>query len=420
MNARAYYNEVDPYVAQYLRNLIGAGLIAPGDVDERSIVDVRPDDLRNYTQCHFFAGEGVWSGALRRAGWPDDRPVWTGSCPCQPFSDAGQGKGFDDERHLWPAFFALIAERRPVVCFGEQVASKDALAWLDVVQSDLEATDYAVGTTDFCSASVGAPHIRQRLYWVADAGRLDSSGRGELRDVGSPTLGDQGAGGERERLRDAADDCGLALGLADTSSPRHQRAIQDAEGEARNEARMFLSGSECGPRGVAHTEHDEQREGGRSGGEGTQRIEPRIKSCGRGGSGGMGDASGEQQSQVLTGDDAEHKQRASEWGRTELASGAGAGSGTGGWDHRGGCEAVRLAGDMAEVERPGPVNGFWGASDWLRCRDERWRPVEPGTFPLAHGAPARVGRLRTHGNAINLIQASEFISAYRFVRGEIV
>ena len=101
--ARAYYNEFNPYAAQWLRNLIDAGLIAPGDVDNRSIEDVTPADLLGYTQCHFFAGIGVWSAALRGAGWADDRPVWTGSCPCQPFSSAGKGAGFADERHLWPA-----------------------------------------------------------------------------------------------------------------------------------------------------------------------------------------------------------------------------------------------------------------------------------------------------------------------------
>lgn len=164
---KAYYNEFDPYAAQWLRNLIAAGHIAPGDVDERDIRAVRPEDLKGYTQVHFFAGIGGWSYALRLAGWPDDGPVWTGSCPCQPFSAAGKRKGKKDDRHLWPEFFRLIRECRPATVFGEQVASKDGLAWLDDVQADLESTDYAVGALDLCAPGLGAFHIRQRLYFVA-------------------------------------------------------------------------------------------------------------------------------------------------------------------------------------------------------------------------------------------------------------
>src|SRR3974390_1280019 len=124
----AYYNEHDPHAAQWLRNLVARGAIAPGDVDERDILDVRPSDLAGYSQHHFFAGIGVWSYALRCAGWPDDRLVWTGSCPCQPFSAAGKRAGFADERHLWPAWFWLIQQCRPCSIFGEQVASKDGLS----------------------------------------------------------------------------------------------------------------------------------------------------------------------------------------------------------------------------------------------------------------------------------------------------
>lgn len=113
----AYYNEIDPFAAQWLRELIKAGHIAPGEVDTRSIENVAADDLAGFTQCHFFAGIGTWSYALRCAGWPDDRPVWTGSCPCQPFSAAGKRKGTADERHLWPAFFRLISQCRPDVIF---------------------------------------------------------------------------------------------------------------------------------------------------------------------------------------------------------------------------------------------------------------------------------------------------------------
>jgi site-specific DNA-cytosine methylase len=162
-----YYNENDPKAAAWLRELITWGQIPDGDVDERSIEDVPATDLDGYTQCHFFAGIGGWPLALRLAGWPVDRPVWTGSCPCQPFSAAGKGAGFADERHLWPAWHWLIRERRPDRIFGEQVAT--ALQWWDLVSADLEAEDYACAAAIIGAHSVGAPHIRQRLYWMADA-----------------------------------------------------------------------------------------------------------------------------------------------------------------------------------------------------------------------------------------------------------
>lgn len=165
----AYYNEIDKFAAQWLRNLISAGEIAPGDVDERDIWDVQPDDLRGYTQCHFFAGIGIWSDVLRRAGWPDDRPAWTGSCPCQPFSAAGKGRGFADERHLWPAWHHLIQACRPAHIFGEQVANGAGGTWLDLVFTDLACSGYAIGAADLCSAGVGAPNIRQRYGFVAHA-----------------------------------------------------------------------------------------------------------------------------------------------------------------------------------------------------------------------------------------------------------
>jgi len=133
----AWYNEPHPYAADALEALIAGGHIAPGVVDRRSIEDVTPNDIRGFTQCHFFAGIGIWSLGLRRVGWPDDRPIWTGSCPCQPFSKAGKGAGFDDERHLWPAWQWLIERLRPGTIVGEQVSGSDAKPWVDLVSSDL-------------------------------------------------------------------------------------------------------------------------------------------------------------------------------------------------------------------------------------------------------------------------------------------
>ena len=180
----AYYNEIEPFAAAWLRELIKAGCIAPGEVDERDIREVRPADLAGFTQCHFFSGLGGWSLALRQAGWPDERPVWTGSCPCQPFSAAGKRRGFSDERHLWPEFFRLIAECRPHTVFGEQVASQDGLAWLDLVASDLEAENYAVGACSTCACGFGAPHVRQRLYWGAHSSRAETCRMGNTHSPG--------------------------------------------------------------------------------------------------------------------------------------------------------------------------------------------------------------------------------------------
>lgn len=164
----AFYNEPDPVAAEWLRRLIARGQIAPGVVDERDVRDVAPTELVRFTQCHFFAGVGIWSLALRRAGWPDDRPIWTGSCPCQPFSAVGAGEGFADERHLWPFWHWQIAQARPVVILGEQVASEDGLGWNDLVSADLDGIGYAFGSLVTSAAGFG-------VEWrgSAEAGRLE-------------------------------------------------------------------------------------------------------------------------------------------------------------------------------------------------------------------------------------------------------
>jgi DNA (cytosine-5)-methyltransferase 1 len=172
---KAYYNEFDKQKAAFLREFIRAGLIAPGDVDERSITDVAADDLDGYSQCHFFAGLGIWSYALRQAGVPDSARVWTGSPPCQPFSEIGLQQGFADGRHLWPEMRRLVAQRRPEIIFGEQSQRAIGFGWLDLVQVDLEGEGYAFAAVGLPACSIGAPHMRDRLWFVghADGARLE-------------------------------------------------------------------------------------------------------------------------------------------------------------------------------------------------------------------------------------------------------
>ncbi|MFY3433946.1 DNA cytosine methyltransferase [Achromobacter mucicolens] len=370
---------------------------------------MHPDDLRSYTQCHFFAGIGVWSYALRRAGWPDDRPVWTGSCPCQPFSAAGKGTAFDDERHLWPAWHWLIQECRPPVVFGEQVASKDAEPWLDLVSTDLEALGFATAAVAFPSASVGAPHKRDRTYFVAHAA---GAGR-EWRGPGKARYGRNAARVEPERFRDAsrmadaqqhdhrcqaatadhnrpqadgsadrAGGCGSTpCRLGDADGERAGRDGRSIRGQVDSQDRQFGADDADAPGSSGKVAHADGRHTSteRQQRSGEQRQQPQDR-----GVGGMADALLQQRPDGQSAFSDEHDA---------------------GGRHEGAATLAGLRGDM----RPGPVNGFWRAADWLLCRDGKWRPVEPGTFPLAHGAPARVGRLRAYGNAINAQQAQIFI-----------
>ena len=283
----AYYNEIEPYTAQWLDNLIQYGNLPYGDVDVRDVRDVEPSFLHGYSQVHLFAGVGGWPYALRLAGWPEDREVWTGSCPCQPFSTAGRGAGFADERHLWPAMFHLICQRHPSVVFGEQVASPDGLRWLDLVRNDLEGENYAFASFDLCAPSVGAPHIRQRLYWVADS---NSQRRHRLNSLlRSGQDADLKTAGSVEISR-----------VADSDLTRSQRWVESRD-----------------------------------------RAEQRIV-----GKGGVGSA--------------------------------------------------------------------WANIAYRRCADGKSRPVpvEPEFFPLADGAPGRVGQLRAYGNAIVPQVAAHFIRSY--------
>ena len=310
-----YYNDNEPFVQEWLKNLIGNDYLPKGDIDGKSIEEIRASEIKDYEQAHFFAGIGGWPLALRLAGWGG--PVWTGSCPCQPFSVAGKRGGAADPRHLWPEWFRLIQECRPVTIFGEQVASRGGYAWFDAVQTDLEGVGYTVGMVVSPAAGFGAPHMRHRIYFVADAERRTTE-RHRQPMAGAPGR-DQRTSEEREWLR---------LNVGD--------------------------GGDTGELGDASRGTGERDAGGVPG----------------------------TQEEISSQDRQEHG------------------------------DSVVRSPDAGS----GVFSGYWSNAEWLPCTDGKARPVEPGTFPLAHGVPSRVGRLRAYGNAICVPQAVEFIRAYMGVK----
>ena len=347
-----YYNEFDPKAAAWLRQLITDGLIPAGHVDERSICDVQPGDLDGFTQCHFFAGIGGWPLALQLAGVSSDEHLWTGSCPCQPFSAAGKGEGQADERHLWPELRRLISKCHPATVIGEQVASAAGRDWLSGVRSDLEGMGYAVGAADLCAASaepemaariwipgdfegdgswapvsIGPPHIRQRLFWVGVsncAGRVARKPAPEAAGYGN-----------------SVESAGCDGGMADAASMSGAQHVRESRGGLRRTK---------GPEDAAD--------------------------------------------------------RGGDPGRLVYPVSPGSEGHAGNGDNRN--ESGRVG---AKSNGPATAAGGWGNFDIVQCADGKARRVESGIHPLANGVSGRVGLLRGYGNAIVPQVAAEFIKA---------
>lgn len=344
---RAYYNEIDPAAAHILTWLIGDGVIADGDVDTRSIADVHPSDLAGYTQAHFFAGGGLWSVAARLAGWADDRPLWTGSCPCQPFSVAGKGAGENDPRHLWPHFFRLIRACRPSVVMGEQVAGSAGYRWFDGVQSDLAGEDYACRAVDIPACAVNAPHIRQRLYWVA-VGNPARQSEGSLRGVPQGPKSEFARGSCSRDMADAAGGNAIAERIQRGGVDGFQPQGGCDRGDARNAERATPA-------------------------DACRRLPTTADDCRN-----MADANRQRQPQRSECDgDAEQPVQQASLG------------------HNSG----------------GRYSSFWSDAEWLTGADGKARRAQPGVCLLVDGFPQRVASLRVAGNAIVPQVAAEVIGA---------
>ena len=400
-------NEHDPYAAQWLRNLW-----PDATVDERSVVDLDAADLADHQRVHLFAGIGGWEYALRLAGWPNDSPVWTGSCPCQPFSSAGRAGGVLDERHLWPAFHRLIAECRPPVIFGEQVTSRAGRAWLAGVRADLEGLGYAVGAADLCAASVGAPHIRQRLFWVADAGYTERGKGNRSCDSGREQLLRR----EREKSSTEPGECGEVFRLGHPIGPRlEERTSEPGDDGAKCVAVVGAGGDAVG---VAHSE----------GATPGTSDDVRARESNSRDSGGLGHAGGDGCGERehagamvrAAGQESEYEQRIG----TNGPFGARPDGGVG--------DAKLIGCDREPRGRAGdepPITNPWADAIWFPCLDGKARRTQSGIRVLVDGLPfvladgrtregvSRSGTLRALGNAIVPHIAAAFVRAYMEARG---
>lgn len=408
-----YYNDFDKGAASWLRELIKAKLIPDGVVDERSITEVTPADLAGFTQCHFFCGIGGWPLALQLAGVPATQPLWTGSPPCQPFSVAGKQLGRDDPRHLAPAFLELIAQCRPQLLFGEQVAAAIGKHWLDALLIELEEQGYTCGAAVLPACSVGAPHKRDRLFFGASLGNANSE-----RHYGVDALLREDERQRRERS------------VPETSRSGEVGALADALCEQRNRGGHLGAGrgsespDSCHNGSLAHTNSQQQRSCG-SGGACADDVPARREQDTATASGlcsdsSMADANGRKPGNGELQPSGQHGQQPQNSSAVR--------------------EAIRGQRSGDETDAANPHNGFWSDADWLGCRDGKFRPVEAWTqqmvdgisdslgcssdpsfrkafeevgFPLGANIPARVARLRGYGNAIVPQVAAEFVKAFR-------
>ena len=186
------------------------------------------------------------------AGLLDAVPIWTdcttfpcdefygkvdlfiASYPCQPFSAAGQRKGADDERHLWPAVRRFVQRARPRCCFFENVEGHVTLG-LNTVISDLEEDGYRTAWGIFSAAEVGAPHQRKRVFIMAlrrSEGRIGRGlqDRGEGRSVQEPA---QSQRPEQPLVRSEIKRCGECPDVAHRSEPGPQGHTGDVNGQGR-------------------------------------------------------------------------------------------------------------------------------------------------------------------------------------------
>lgn len=408
----AFYNEIEEFPANWMRNLIAAGLLPAGVVDTRSICDIPPEDLDGYGQVNFFAGIGGWPLALRLAGIPDDFPVWTGSCPCQSYSTAGKQNGKADARHLWPEMFRLIKPHRPPIVLGEQVSNAIRFGWLDDLDDDFRSIGYEFSATVLPASCVGAPHIRHRIFWGACQGGHNHDLLSIRRGIESNIYARQAFRSHEGEIQvNAACDGVFAQGCHEADTARNvvcgdfvesgevvsSRRLSDSKNDGASEdvrARGWQSNAErgCSDAGGISDTTSSRHPGAGQGASDCQRASSNAQR-------GFGEPESSRADQRVLNSD--HNGRETRQLATETARHGDSVDAAG----RGLRDTIdtRLQGYGRPGQEPVPQgrqgaqrycssSGPWSDYTLAQFRDGKTRRVGTGVQPLAHGVPKGMGR----------------------------
>lgn len=153
--------EIDPFCQKVLRKHWP---------DTPIVSDINKLSYNQATQELSYDGRVIYRGPIH---------LVCGGYPCQPFSVAGNRKGEEDDRHLWPAMFSLIQAIRPNWVIGENVVGHITMG-LDSVLANLEGEDYTARTFVIPACALDAKHRRDRVWIVANSKCNGSLKRSEL------------------------------------------------------------------------------------------------------------------------------------------------------------------------------------------------------------------------------------------------
>jgi len=325
-----------------------------------------------------------WSRKILAKHWPDvpiaedvkelandpnglipDCDILTAGYPCQPFSVAGQRRGTEDDRHIWPFIFTIIKAKRPSFCVFENVFGHVSMG-LDQVLSDLEGESYATRPFVVPACATDAFHRRDRL-WIICRNVGDTKHNGSSTTTVTGSIGEtsehdtqgQSKTSQSERASQSRDSGGLGEStrtqhVGDSESKRHERRTDAERERAENKQKQRLgvrSESSGSSEDVAYAQSMHSN----GSGEHTQQSEGQVSEL------------GERSSEInVAYTDSEGSQ--GQWREHEPIS----------------RQETGHAASYSDKE--------------IRAR-KNWQP-EPRVGRVAHGVSNRVDRLRGLGNAI--------------------